>query len=135
MMVSLEIKKSEVIKAILEEPTSDLRAAARKALADCTSLRGVLEAVGFIKALGPMEVYELDHVVLAQMPPEVEAAILTTLGFAFAAELPVIFDWYQREASCEVKTTVVGGKVFLTLGTPALDVTKLQPGTFAGAMA
>lgn len=134
-MVCLEIKKSMVIQAILENPHSDMRELAHRAITENPTLRGLLEAVGFVKGLGPIELYELDQTVMAHMDPEVEGMILTTLKFAFACELPVIFDWYQREASCEVKTTVVGGKVFLTLGTPALDVTKLQPGTFAGAMA
>jgi hypothetical protein len=134
-MVALEIKKSMVIQAILEDPDSDLRQMAREALLKNKRLRDVLEDVGFIKGLGPVEVYELDEVVLKNMDGHVEFGILAFLGYAFAAKMPVIFDWYQREASCEVKTTIVGGKMFLTLGTPALDVTKIQPGTFAGAMA
>lgn len=131
-MVSLEIKQNMVIKAILEDPQSELRTAAREALAKTTTLRGLLEEIGFVETLGPIELWELDQVVLKNMAPEVEASVLMTLKFAFECELPVIFDWYQREASCEAKTTVVGAKVFLTLGTPAFDVAKLVPGMFAG---
>jgi|HubBroStandDraft_2_1064218.scaffolds.fasta_scaffold718255_1 hypothetical protein len=134
-MVALEIKKSDVIQAILSDPDSDMRQMARDALAKTPTLRELLEAIGFVKTLSAVDLYELDQIVLAHMEPEVEVAILTTLMFAFQAELPIIFDWVQREASCLATMNVVGGKVFLTVGTPMLDVTKIRPGTFAGAMA
>lgn len=136
-MVALEIKKSAVIKAILEDPGSDLRVVARHALAkDRVTLRSVLKDVGFVDGLDAAQTDELRWVLKVMgETPGVEAQILATLRVAFDHGLVVIFDWTRREASCDARSTIAGSKVFLTIGTPALDMADLKPGMFAGAMA
>jgi hypothetical protein len=123
-MVGLEIKYSEFIQAVFTDPTSEERALARNILRERgMTLRILLDAIDFLNGASRLVVDELEMVLdlMDRESPGVEATILASLRSAFDNELVIVFDWKPLKASCNVKTTVAGGVMFLTVGAPSLD--------------
>jgi hypothetical protein len=119
------------IQAILKDPTCAEYREAREVMAYST-IREALDIMGVTDSLLAFERYELSW---AFGLMDSEAGLVDMLTQAIRTGLdsgiPIIFEWELRKASCSLKTSVVGGKMFITLGTPMLEQSKL-PAAFAG---
>jgi hypothetical protein len=125
------IQNQPEFREILQDPESPLYAAARDVL-EYSTLREGIEAMGLLEGAPPFARYEFGWAFgLMDATPGLVEALTSALRAAFAEGLPIIFEWEYRKATCALKTATVGGKCFVTLGTPALDEEKL-PSLFSG---
>ena len=130
-MVSLELQR--MVEQMLSTPGSTEYEAAKTILNDCSTLWDAIEATGLTDDMTRVQKAET-YWVFATMPDEVSDRILDRTRAALDKSIPVRVSWTEGDWAVAVAAESNDG-LLLDIYTPIPDLSKLQPGAFAGAMA
>jgi len=125
---------TETITAILETPGSDEYEAARVILNGRPTLWEAAVMAGLTDGMEPLAKAETQWI-FANMPQDMQEKITQRVRVALNAGIPVHVRWTEGEWDAVAAEHVKAGALHLDITTPIPDLSKLVPGSFAGAMA
>jgi len=125
---------TETITAILGTPGSDEYEAARVILNGRPTLWEAAVTAGLTDGMEPLAKAETQWI-FTNMPEEVSEKITQRVRVALNAGIPVHVRWTEGEWAVVAAEHVAAGALHMEISTPIPDLSKLQPGAFAGAMA
>jgi hypothetical protein len=131
-MVALELQR--MVEQMLSEPGSIEYEAAKEILNSRPTLWDAVEAAGLTDGMSQVKKAET-YWIFATMPDDMSDKILQRVRIALNAGIPVNVMWTKGEWDVLAAEHVTSGALHLHLTTPVPDLSQLQPGAFAGAMA
>jgi hypothetical protein len=131
-MVSLELQR--MVEQMLGSPGSAEYEAAKEILNSRPTLWDAVEAAGLTAEMNNVKKAET-YWIFATMPDEMSGKILQRIRIALNAGIPVKVEWTKGEWDVLAAEHVTSGALHLHITTPVPDLSQLQPGAFAGAMA
>jgi hypothetical protein len=134
-MVALELQR--MVEQMLSEPGSTAYEAAKEILNSRPTLWDAVDAAGLTAGMSDIKKAET-YWIFAHMPDEMSDKILQRVRVALNAGLPVKVTWEAGEWNASAGgflDSAPRAQLNLHVTTPVPDLSQLQPGAFAGAMA